>query len=150
MGGRPSRQRRTTREGWTTHPTTPIPHYSPLLPSIPSIVVSCPLCCVAVVMWCVVLSISDIYAVLIILGGLQISAVIVALLVLMLPILLVDTEPRLRMLKWSATLQLFTALPPLPSLLTSPVLLCRSVLCPRPLSGFFPVTLSCGRSVTCC
>ena len=52
-------------------------------------------------MWSVVLSISDISTVLIILGGLQISAVIVALLVLMLPMLLVNTEPRLRMLKWS-------------------------------------------------
>ena len=44
--------------------------------------------------------ISDIATVLIILGGLQISAVLVALLVLLLPVLLLPSEPRIRMLKW--------------------------------------------------
>ena len=51
-------------------------------------------------MLCVLLAISDIATVLIILGGLQIAAVLVALMVLLLPVLVVDTEPRIRMLKW--------------------------------------------------
>ena len=51
-------------------------------------------------MWCALLSISDISTVLIILGGLQISAVLIALLVLLLPVLLLPSEPRVRMLKW--------------------------------------------------
>ena len=51
-------------------------------------------------MWVVLLSISDISTVLIILGGLQISAVLIALMVLLLPVLFLASEPRVRMLKW--------------------------------------------------